>query len=130
MPTKTRSKLIISGWQAISLSRIRRMHSWKQRRCWILIGGWSNFRRRDLRTFGRSAHAIWDDQFRSGDGRMRPSRTNSIEGRSTHSTKEGFSRVETVETGRKAKSRARTTQGHAGPRKVERAMRIENTAFE
>jgi hypothetical protein len=35
--------------QAISLSRIRRMHSWKQRRCWILTGGWSNFRLRDLR---------------------------------------------------------------------------------
>jgi hypothetical protein len=26
------------------------MHSWKQRRCWTRMGGWSNFPLRDLRS--------------------------------------------------------------------------------
>src|SRR5258708_32658074 len=39
-----------------------------------------------------------------------------------------LARIETVGTGRQAKSRPRTTQGHARPRKMERAMGIEPTA--
>jgi hypothetical protein len=58
---------------------------------------------------------------------MRSSRTNSTEGPiDAFDQRNGRTRVKTMGTGR-AKSRARTTQGHARQWRVERAMGIEPT---